>query len=78
MHLLDGNHDLADLRVGLHVAVSLDDFGERERLVDTRLEVAGGEMVEDVLLGLRKRRGIADDFEEGVPLDGEVLAENGE
>ena len=78
MHLLDGNHNLADLRVGLHVAVRLDDFGEWEGLVDTRLKVAGGKMVEDVLPSRRKSRGIADHFEESVPLDGEVLAENGE
>ena len=71
-----GDDDLADLRVRLHVAVSVDDFGQREGLVDARFEVAGREMVEDVLFGFRKCHGIDNKFEEGVPLDSEVLAED--
>src|SRR5271168_1050973 len=75
---LDGDDDLADLRVGLHVAMRLDDLSEREGLGDTRLEVALLDMLEDVLLGLVEERGLGDELEERIAADSKRLAERGE
>src|SRR4051812_35555895 len=41
--VIDGHHDLADVRVGLHVAVGVDDVGQREGAVDDRPEPSAGE-----------------------------------
>jgi hypothetical protein len=74
----DGDHYLADLGIRLHVAVGVDDLREREGLADTGFEGAVGKIIEHVLLRfeelLRKLIWIRHNFEEGVSLDGQVLA----
>ena len=74
----DGDDYLADLGVRLHVAVGVDDLREREGLADAGFEGAFGKIVEHVLLRfeelLWKLIWIRNNFEEGVSLDGQVLA----
>ncbi len=55
---LDGDDDLAELRVRLQVAVGGSDFAEGEGLVDDGFEVAGGDVVVDVLSRLGELFGI--------------------
>ena len=54
------------------------DFGKGEDLVDVRLELAGSEVVEHILLGGHERFGVRNDLKEGVAADGEALGEGGE
>jgi hypothetical protein len=58
--------------------VRFHDLRKWKSPVDTRHKVARGKVVENVLFDLREGRRIADDFEESVSLDGQLLAENGE
>jgi len=67
---LDPDYDLADLLVGFHIAMRLDNLRQRKSLIDTRLEIAYCEMVEDLLLGLGEDRGVRHYFEKRVAADG--------
>jgi hypothetical protein len=51
---LEGDDDLTDLSVRLHIAVGFDDFSERKCLIDHRLESTGSKMVEDILFRFRE------------------------
>src|ERR1700712_2632287 len=72
---LDGDDDLADLGIRLHVAMSFGDLVEREALVDAWVELSIGETFEDVLLRFCEERRIRNDLEEGVGLDREMFVE---
>ena len=77
----DRDYYLPDLGVRFHVAVGIDDLREWEDLADAGLEGAFGKIVEDVLLRfaelLWKFIWIRNHFEEGISLDGQVLAQGG-
>src|ERR1700684_4363805 len=71
---LEGDDDLTELSVRLHIAVGFDDFSERKCLIDHGLESTGSKMVEDVLFCLRKYW-IGCQLKEGIGTDGETFVQ---
>ena len=72
----DRHHDPADLLVRLQEAVGLDDFLERERPGDDRLEASVGEPLVDESLAAFQASRVARDFHQHVAADREPPAQD--
>src|SRR5947209_15072910 len=75
--LSNRNDDFPNLLVRLHVAMGGDDVLHCKRLVDARFEPSTHEVIENVVLGLGEGDRVADEFEQRIPLDGQMLPETG-
>src|SRR5271156_3717170 len=64
---LNRHHDLADMLVRLHIAVSFRYLAQWKFLGDARLEISLLQMVDDVFLGFRPKRRHRDDLKYRVP-----------
>src|SRR5690606_41145689 len=74
----DRDHDLADLLVGFHVAMRLDDLLERKGARDHGLELALLQTVQDETLAAFQPRGVGRQLEQHIAADGQAFAKHRE